>query len=66
MEAIILTISWHYKAMKMRKGSKAKHVEKKIIISRNRNNNFNSNNNDLKDEQSNSFENKKNLIWTGS
>ena len=46
----------------MRKGSKAKHVEKKIIISRNRNNNFNSNNNDLKDEQSNSFENKKNLI----
>ena len=32
MEAIMLMISWHYKTMKMRNNSKAKHVETKIII----------------------------------
>ena len=40
MEAIILMISWYYKAMIMRNNSKTKHVEKKIIISRNKNNNY--------------------------
>ena len=34
----------------MRNNSKTKHVEKEIIISRNKNNNYNSNNNELKDE----------------
>ena len=32
MEAIILKISWHCQTMKMRNNSKAKHVEKIIII----------------------------------
>ena len=40
----------------MRNNSKTKHVEKEIIISRNKNNNYNSNNNDLKDEQNHRFE----------
>ena len=34
--------------MKMRNNSKTKHVEKKLIISNNKNYNYNSNNNDLK------------------
>ena len=56
MEAIVLMISCHYKAMKMKNNSKKKHVEKIIIVSRNKNNNYNSNNNDLKDEQNHRFE----------
>ena len=40
----------------MRNNSKTKHVEKEIIISRNKNNNYNSNNNELKDEQNHRFE----------
>ena len=37
--------------MKMRNNSKTKYVEKKLIISNNKNNDYNSNNNDLKDGQ---------------
>ena len=44
--------------MKMRDNSKAKHAEKKFIISNNKSNNYNSNNNDLKDGQNHRFEKK--------
>ena len=42
----------------MRYNSKAKHVEKKLIISNNKNNNYNSQNNDLKDGQNHRLEKK--------
>ena len=45
--------------MKIRNNSKAKHVERNIIIITNsKNNNYNSNNNDLKDWQSHKLEKK--------
>ena len=44
--------------MKTRNNSKAKHVEKKLIISNNKNSNYNSNNNDLKDGQNHRLEKK--------
>ena len=50
----------------MRNNSKTKHVEKLIIISRNKNNNYNSNDNDLKDKQSHRFKRKEILISTRS
>ena len=55
METILL-MSWHYKTIRMRNNSKTKHVEKEIVISRNKKNNYNSNNNELKDEQNHRFE----------
>ena len=39
----------------MRNNSKTKHVEKTIIISRNKNKNYKSNNDELKDEQNHRF-----------
>ena len=42
----------------MRNNSKTKHVEKKLIISNNKNNNYDINNNDLKDEQNHRLEKK--------
>ena len=50
----------------MRNNSKTKHVEKLIIISRNKNNNYNSNDNDLKDKQNHRFKRKEILISTRS
>ena len=44
--------------MKMRNNSKTNHVEKKITISNNKNNNYNSNNDDLKDGQNHRLEKK--------
>ena len=44
--------------MKMRNNSKTKHVEKILIVSNNKSNNYNSNNNDLKDGQNHRFEKK--------
>ena len=50
----------------MRNNSKTKHVEKLIIISRNKNSNYNSNDNDLKDKQNHRFKRKEILISTRS
>ena len=58
MEAIILQTSCHYQTKKMRNNSKTKHVEKKLIISNNKNNDYNSNNNDLKYGQNHRLEKK--------
>ena len=44
--------------MKMRNNRKTKHVEKKLITSNNKNNNYDSNNNDLKDGQNHRLEKK--------
>ena len=44
--------------MKMRNNSKTKQVEKKVIISNNKNNNFSSNDNDLKYGQNHWLEKK--------
>ena len=46
----------------MKRNSITKHVEKKIIISNGKNNNYNSNNNDLKDGQNHRLEKKSTLI----
>ena len=42
----------------MRNNSKTKHLEQKLIISNNKNDNYDSNNNDLKDEQKHRLEKK--------
>ena len=64
MEAMILTIFWHNKTMKMRNNSKTENLGKwkNLKENSNKNNNNYSNNNDLKDGQNNRLENKKTLI----
>ena len=42
----------------MKNNSKIKHVEKKLIISNNKNNNYNGNNSDLKDGQNHRLDKK--------
>ena len=48
--------------MKMGNNSKTKHVEKKLIISNDKNNSYNSNNSDLKNGQNHRLEKKYTLI----